>query len=458
MNPSDIRLGIDHQGVRKILVIPNTTNQKQLLIMCLELFHIEEKEATNYIILLKALECEVEDPKHLLMNEILVLQKKSMKKVSERSSNLIKDMSQTITSHLKNNDINTDVKSEDLEKETKCESDATSETALNQILNQEFFAEDPTKDQTSQDVEKITNLIDVEVLFNEEFSTRKELGKEIKTWAVLNKMSLYLSTTERDNKKTGIQVTTLHCTQKTTHDCKFYLEFRTDLETKLYSLHSYFNEHNHKLYEYDSAMAITEEIAEKIGDLHNHGADVPTITNIINSDFDRNFHRGVIYYQLKKYKDNLYGKINEDANKLVKMLERDANERGGFYKIDTNIEDQLTKCCYMSARMKKILNTFPEVIIIDGTFKTNRFGMHLVDVITVNNLGNFIFYVFFMINVGKSITCFFSLLNDQTYESFLWAMNQLRSQMETVPHIIFSDEEEALGKGIFKIYFVLFVF
>jgi len=96
----------------------------------------------------------------------------------------------------------------------------------------------------------------------------------------------------------------------------------------------------------------------------------------------------------------------------------------------------------MTKRMNKLINTFNDVIIIDGSHKSNRFNMHLLDVVVINNF-------------GKTSTCFLSLLNNQTYDSFHWALSQLKSKINGKPHIIFSDDEEALVKGKYKFFWII---
>ena len=85
--------------------------------------------------------------------------------------------------------------------------------------------------------------------------------------------------------------------------------------------------------------------------------------------------------------------------------------------------------------MKKVLNSFKDVLIIDTSHKVNRFNMPILDVAVVNNL-------------GKTVCCFFALLPNHKYESFFWALNHLKLQITGTPGVIFSDEEEALTKGI----------
>jgi len=86
-------------------------------------------------------------------------------------------------------------------------------------------------------------------------------------------------------------------------------------------------------------------------------------------------------------KNNNFGKINDDANTLAKMLRKDSEERQGFFDLATNSTDQLSKLCYMSKRMKKVADAFSDVLIIDGSHQTNRFNMHLLDRVAINNLG-----------------------------------------------------------------------
>ena len=92
----------------------------------------------------------------------------------------------------------------------------------------------------------------------------------------------------------------------------------------------------------------------------------------------------------------------------------------------------------MNNRMKNQMEYFSDVIVIDTSHKTNRFNLPFLDIIAINNL-------------GKSITCFIGLLGDQTYKTFLWALENFKNQLKNAPVVIFSDEEEALTKGKNKV-------
>jgi len=90
---------------------------------------------------------------------------------------------------------------------------------------------------------------------------------------------------------------------------------------------------------------------------------------------------------------------------------------------------------FLSRRMMNQLDYFSDVLIVDTSHKINRFNLPLLDIVSINNL-------------GKTTTCFVGLLGDQTYKTFLWILQNLKDQMKKIPLVIFSDEEEALTKGI----------
>jgi len=63
--------------------------------------------------------------------------------------------------------------------------------------------------------------------------------------------------------------------------------------------------------------------------------------------------------------------------------------------------------------MKMLVNQFLGVIILDATYKINRFNLLLLlDIVVVDQF-------------GKSKTCFIALLCNQKEESFIWALNVL---------------------------------
>ena len=62
--------------------------------------------------------------------------------------------------------------------------------------------------------EEITITIDISELKEIEFEDRTILSQKVKEWAAKNKTKLNFKTSERENKKSGIKVSTLNCSKK----------------------------------------------------------------------------------------------------------------------------------------------------------------------------------------------------------------------------------------------------
>lgn len=226
--------------------------------------------------------------------------------------------------------------------------------------------------ESSDEILDDENEIDVSLLVPEKFENRDTLKKEVIAWACFNKMSLSFKSKERENVQDSSKVSTMFCSRQGTTHCKFSLEFHCSEETNnYYQLTAYYNGHNHELKSYDTAKAITPEIIQKLIEIMSTTSDTPTITRIINKFSGLNFHWRTIYYQTNKLKEHQFGKISQDAHNLIKMLKKDVELRGGYYKAEQGSNQELLMVCYMTERMKRIINSFADVVIIDGSHGTN---------------------------------------------------------------------------------------
>jgi len=149
-----------------------------------------------------------------------------------------------------------------------------------------------------------------------------------------------------------------------------------------------------------------------------------------------NFSKDVIRYTVKKIQKEDLGCPTQDAQKFVDLLSEDSEKRQYFFKIQKNANHQLENVCFMTHKMKMLANQFLDVIILDATHKTNRFNLPLLDIIVVDQF-------------GKSRTCFIALLCNQKEESFIWALEFFKLNLDKEPVVIFSDEDEALVSGNF---------
>jgi len=436
MNNSTVRVAIEYDSVRKPVIFQAGIEETEMIQASLEIFHLDKNDYIDYELIILDLNCKATDSKFLLNNDVLVLKNNNLTEIIfSKDETEPSKMNQFTQDSITDSELQPSI------------SNSREESSNQSFCHDESFASDeygadPNDDESPEnahyeedDEKKI--LIDLKELNSMIFINREEVKEKVSQWCGTKKFKVSLKTQEHINQD-GVKITTLICNKKSTKNCLFHVEFRTD-STNNYKLHSYWNIHNHELDKYDNSSALTPEILNRIRDQRLTSKSYSALTEAINKSFQTNFHPQLIYYQVKMIEEEEFGQPSEDADKLVKLLEQDSRQRSGFYKMKVSNNNQLTGICYMSKRMRKLVEAFSDVIILDTSHKTNRFNLPLLDEVAINNL-------------GRTTTCYFSLIEKQTYENYIWALEALRSQMQSKPRIIFSDDEEALTKG--KINFI----
>jgi MULE transposase domain len=92
---------------------------------------------------------------------------------------------------------------------------------------------------------------------------------------------------------------------------------------------------------------------------------------------------------------------------------------------------------YVCIRSVRYLNENPDILILDCTYKTNKFGMPLLDILGVDGL-------------DQGFTVGVAFLNGETEEDYGWSMTHLRSlfQQGIWPSVIATDCDEALMHAV----------
>lgn len=85
----------------------------------------------------------------------------------------------------------------------------------------------------------------------------------------------------------------------------------------------------------------------------------------------------------------------------------------------------------------RLLRSYPYVIIIDSTYKTNLYKMPLVEIVGITP-------------VGKTFLIAYALMFDETKESYVWLLEKLRGVLDAgvEPEAIVTDAELGLGSAI----------
>ena len=80
---------------------------------------------------------------------------------------------------------------------------------------------------------------------------------------------------------------------------------------------------------------------------------------------------------------------------------------------------------------------FLDFILVDATYRRNRFNLALVNILGVNNY-------------GKNVLLAFGLLSAETKENYIWLFSKLRIAWGIrLPNNIITDEDESIRQGLF---------
>ena len=186
----------------------------------------------------------------------------------------------------------------------------------------------------------------------------------------------------------------------------------------------------------------TNEIEEKINELKGKMKNMRTLTKYINKKFQANFPIYRIQYKVQKFLVESYGKAEEDAYNFIELAEKDIKDNGGFFFYEKDQESKFQRGLYISKVMSIYSKKFLDVIIIDSTYKRNRFNLPLVNVIGINNL-------------GQNIILAFALLSNETKESYDWVFKKLKLAWKNEPLNIVCDECPSLNAGNYSIFSIL---
>ena len=141
---------------------------------------------------------------------------------------------------------------------------------------------------------------------------------------------------------------------------------------------------------------------------------------------------------LKIFRD-CFCKPTQDAQRLVSKLLVLHEIQGGYLEFERGNQDRLEELCFISNRMELIFKHFNGILIVDKTFKKNRFNMPILDFVGVAISGHNVIFSFAFIQI-----------RDQG--SFTWVFWNFLEIMKKSPLIIYSDREFTFSKSIRNVF------
>ena len=110
-----------------------------------------------------------------------------------------------------------------------------------------------------------------------------------------------------------------------------------------------------------------------------------------------------------------------------------------FYQYKTLDTGEVTHVFFAHPKSIELYQWYPEVLLMDCTYKTNRFGMPLLNIMGTTSLGT-TYYLGFI------------FLSGETEEDYLWALKELKIVMKGKdiidPGVVITDRELALMNAL----------
>ena len=186
--------------------------------------------------------------------------------------------------------------------------------------------------------------------------------------------------------------------------------------------------------EYIPTDKFTRQIDNEINLLKGKMKTMKSLTKYINKKFRTNFPVYRIQYRAEKFLKETYGQPDDDADRFIELARKDTRENGGSFFLRQDANDKLIYFLYVSKAMTDLSKKFLDLVIIDSTYKRNRFNLLIVNVLGVNNL-------------GQNILLAFGLLTNEKKESYDWIMQKLKGVWGGDPLNIICDECPSINGG-----------
>lgn len=145
-----------------------------------------------------------------------------------------------------------------------------------------------------------------------------------------------------------------------------------------------------------------------------------------------------VYNVRERLKKDIRGPRSE-IQQLMKMLV------GKKYFFKTRNEDgcdSISDIFWAHPESVKLFNTFPTVLLLDSTYKTNRYGMPLLEIVGVTS-------------TDMTYSVGFAYLSSEIEDNFIWALEMCRSLLcstDIFPKVIVTDRDNALMNVVAKVF------
>ncbi|XP_078442232.1 protein FAR1-RELATED SEQUENCE 11-like [Wolffia australiana] len=227
--------------------------------------------------------------------------------------------------------------------------------------------------------------------------------------------------------------------------CPFVIKLWLNQASGVYEVYHMNNQHNHDLFtEAELAQMpqnrfIPDKVKTKMLELNELGMlSCSQIKTLIEQE---HFPDVPVTWTIRDIQNLLQKSYSRacETNDFVKLLKEKSNH-GWSFNFQLNDDTlRLERVFWISPNGKEKYVQFNDVLEIDTTNKTNRFGMPLVLFTVIDNH-------------GLTVLTAGCLLSNEQFESYTWALQQFRSYTNLDPIVLFTDGDMELARAIKDIW------
>ncbi|KAM5528545.1 hypothetical protein FOXYSP1_19026 [Fusarium oxysporum f. sp. phaseoli] len=300
---------------------------------------------------------------------------------------------------------------------------------------------------TQPSIEAVTSFPEDCLPPERDYESRDALFQAINTWALPRG---YAFTTGRSSRSTsGRQIVTYACDRwcrppsasrdrqrKTTTrgtNCPFSIIAKESLDKTTWSLRHRpdrrFALHNHEPSQDPSAHPAHRKLSSKekstVASLANAGVPPKDIRTYIRQNSDSIATQQDIYNRIADSKRDLC-----EGQSTIHALANQLDKEGFWNRMQLDLDGRVTAVLFAHPDSLAYLQSYPDLLFLDCTYKTNKYGMPLLDMIGVDAC-------------QRSFCIAFAFLSGETEEDYIWALDRLRSMYELcgtrLPSVILTD-------------------
>jgi MULE transposase domain len=117
------------------------------------------------------------------------------------------------------------------------------------------------------------------------------------------------------------------------------------------------------------------------------------------------------------------------------LLDELSTSSDWIYEVKTDPENRVQNLFFMHVKQAELLRANPDILLMDCTYRTNKYRLPLLHILGCTNLQTF-------------FSAGFCFLRNETQEDYYWAVSTFLAKTTFYPHVFISDQEEALKSAV----------